>query len=233
MDRLVLLLLMLLLTGCGHHQSPGGTSPAAPSPVTATLLSWLGRPPSFRHWQAPPPGTMVAWQTLPAEVQEVVAAGPRARNGRWVANVWTHYSLSPEAKDAIEREEPALAGAKRGPRLWFGAPDLGIAAMAPHLDDVRIIRFLWTTRSTLLYYRAKDDTWLELDPASAHVTPFLPAVLKGRSAGNLRFSPDGAHLLYDTPVCNDCNKQRPGQRSTFVVGLDGTGGHRIATWWAP
>lgn len=227
MYRLALIIVILLVVGCGGQFNGMGGTPATPRAVDATLLSRLQRRPSFRKWQPPPPGSMVAWNTLPDEVQEVLKHGRGSPDGRWLAAIWTWYSLPTEMKFAVERGELVLDKLKTGPQLWIAAPDHGIARQLPDFYGFSNDLFLWSLRSTLLYYRVKDDSWLEMEPGTGQVVPFLSAVLKGRFAGDLRLSPDGTRLLYNTGFCHDCNKQGPSPQTTFVVNVDGTGQQQV------
>jgi hypothetical protein len=153
-------------------------------------------------WRSPG-DQQIGWRDLPFRVKQVLPHGLSSPDGRWTTvTVGPQLWLMDTVRQTARLVEPELHG--------FGA-DL----------------MLWSPRSTVLYYRTAEDSWQEVNPASGEVYAFLPGVLKGVSAGNLRFSPDGQQLLYNTGVCYECNKPSPAPQTTYLVNADGTGQRQI------
>lgn len=153
--------------------------------------------------QRQPGGQLMHLQDLPARVQQMVPYGLPSPDGRWTAvTVGPQLWLTDTIRQTAQLIEPELHG--------YGA-DL----------------VLWSPLSTLLYYRRTEDSWWEVNPSTGESHEFLPGVLKGVSAGDPRFSPDGQQLLYNTGVCYECNKPSPAPQTTYLVNADGTGQRQI------
>jgi hypothetical protein len=164
--------------------------------------------PSLRYWKPPAAGETVPWRSLPDEVQQTFTKnGDRSPNGQWVAAKITPWNQVPQ--------------------LWLAATDQTTARPI----DPETITYgggLWGPQGTYLYWRYKDDSWQDVDPATGKVTPFLPDVLKGQKAGLLRFSADGKRLLFTTGLCY-CNRPPEGPLTTYAVHADGTGKQLVGT----
>lgn len=108
-------------------------------------------------------------------------------------------------------------------QLWLlAADDSGGVLADADLTGYAEQMLLWSPQGTLLHYRWRDNLWIETDPATGAQKPFLPDLLAGRSAGNLRFSPDGKRLLYNLGVPYMFNKPPASTQTTYVAAADGS-----------
>ncbi|MHB1418406.1 MAG: hypothetical protein ACYCX4_02285 [Bacillota bacterium] len=149
------------------------------------------------EWNPPETGTVVEWETLPAVVQEVLLNGPVSPDKRWSAAIWTWHQIPTDVKLAIENGKiPLDPKFLTGPQIWISDA---------HRQKAR----------------PEVDSWQEITPDTGRVKPFLPEVLKGEMAGELRFSPDGSQLLYNTGIKHFTNKPSPRPQTTFLINIIG------------
>ncbi|MHB1126952.1 MAG: hypothetical protein ACYC2T_08345 [Bacillota bacterium] len=181
-------------------------------------------------WYPPASGTVVKWETLPSVVQEVLLNGPVSPDKNWSAAIWTWHQIPTDVKLAIEDGKiPMDPKFLSGPQLWIADA---------HRQNARLIRtnlpggyhnqmFLWSPWNTLLFYQPNEDSWHEINPSNGMDKTFLPEVLKGKMAGELRFSPDGTRLLYNTGIDHFTNKPSPRPQTTFIINVNGSDGKQI------
>lgn len=113
-------------------------------------------------------------------------------------------------------------------KLWVLAEDGSGALLAEsNLSGYAEQMLLWSPAGTLLHYRWRDNLWIETDPATRAQKPFLPELLAGRSAGNLRFSPDGKRFLYNIGVPYQFNKPPASTQTTYAASVNGSAAEQV------
>ncbi len=181
-------------------------------------------------WRIPAVVSDVGWETLPTVVQEVLGSGLRSPDGRYVAAGWSWDQIPPDVRLAIENGKASIdpVKLKGGPQLWIATADLSKARLVAAFPGSPVGPwFEWSPRGTLLYYQPKDDSWQEYNPQNGRTGTFLASLLKGHTAGNLRFSQDGEQLLYDTGIVYFTNKPQYAPTTTYVAPSTGKGAPRL------
>lgn len=195
----------------------------------ASTLELIRSVVSIVEWKPPAAGAVVKWDNLPTVIQEVLDNGITSPDKRWVAAAWSWTQVPPDVMRAIGEGKASFDPTifKTSPQLWVASADRKTAVLVKAGFTGGSEQFLWSPKSTLLFYQAEDDSWQEFAPGSRRITPYLPGILKGWLAGSLCFSPDGTQLLYNTGAINLGNKPSPAPQVTYVVNVNGTGNREI------
>jgi len=197
--------------GC-TRQSPPQQSPAPPAPVAEAPSPAPNPPPEPAPAPAEVvrpqfrPGTAVSVEQLPNELRKDSFGWRSASpDGKWGAVLlpgrWPHTQELWLLSDA-------------GDRAWYVAPEI-------HQLSEPVVR--WSAQGTLLYYvrygQPWQDTWLEFQPETGQIAPFMPEIFSGRVATHWVPSPDGSRILVETDRCDGCNKPSTRPTTTYVVDL--------------